>query len=74
MLSRKIPTNTEEELPHLVVELKAPTVTAGSKETEQIRSYAFAVAHNERFRGVQTGWSFWLVVNDINEYVRQEMH
>jgi len=74
MLSRKIPTNTEEELSHLVVELKAPTVTAGSKETEQIRSYAFAVANDERFRGVQTRWSFWLVVNDINDYVRQEMH
>jgi hypothetical protein len=74
MLSRKIPTNTVEELSHLIVELKAPAVTAGSKETEQIKSYAFAVANDERFRGVQTRWSFWLVVNDINDYVRQEMY
>jgi hypothetical protein len=74
MLSRKIPTNTEEELSHLVVELKAPTVKAGSKESAQIKSYAFAVADDERFRGVQTKWSFWLVVNDMDAYVRQETY
>lgn len=72
MLSRKIPTNTEEELSHLVIELKAPTVKASSKETEQIKSYAFAVQKDERFRGVQTRWSFWLVVNDMDDYVQLE--
>jgi Histidine kinase-, DNA gyrase B-, and HSP90-like ATPase len=74
MLSRKIPTNTDEELSHLVVELKAPTVKAGARESEQIKSYAFAVADDERFRGVQTKWSCWLVVNDMDAYVRQETH
>jgi hypothetical protein len=74
MLSRKIPTNNLEELSHLIVELKAPAVTAGPKETEQIKSYAFAVANDERFRGVQTRWSFWLVVTDINDFVRTEMY
>lgn len=72
MLSRKIPTNTEEELSHLVIELKAPTVKATSKETEQIKSYAFAVQKDERFKGVPTRWSFWLVVNDVDEYVQLE--
>jgi hypothetical protein len=72
MLSRKIPTNTEEELSHLVIELKAPTVKASSKETEQIKSYAFAVQKDERFRGIQTRWSFWLVVNDMDDYVQLE--
>jgi hypothetical protein len=72
MLSRKIPTNTEEELSHLVIELKAPTVKASAKETEQIKSYAFAVQGDQRFRGVQTRWSFWLVVNDMHDYVKLE--
>ena len=74
MLSRRVPTIREEELAHLVVELKAPTVVAGSKETEQIRSYAFAVQEDQRFRCVPTRWSFWLVVNDMDEYVRKETH
>jgi hypothetical protein len=72
MLSRRVPTNREEELAHLVVELKAPTVIAGSKETGQIKSYAFAVQADERFKGVQARWSFWLVVNDIDDYVEHE--
>jgi hypothetical protein len=74
MLSRRVPTNQEEELSHLVVELKAPSVAAGAKETEQIKSYAFAVQEDQRFRGVPTRWSFWLVVNDMDAYVRRETH
>jgi hypothetical protein len=74
MLSRRVPTNREEELSHLVIELKAPTVIAGSKETGQIRDYAYAVQADERFRGVPTRWSFWLVVNDIDEHVKKETH
>jgi hypothetical protein len=73
MLSRRVPTNREEELSHLVVELKAPTVIAGSKETGQVRDYAFAVQADERFRGVPTRWSFWLVVNDMDDHVKKEV-
>jgi len=72
MLSRRVPTNREEELAHLVVELKAPTVIAGSKETGQIRDYAFAVQADERFRCVPTRWSFWLVINDMDDFVKKE--
>lgn len=72
MLSRRVPNNREDELEHLVVELKAPTVLVGSKETSQIRSYAFAVQKDERFRGVPTRWTFWLVANDMDEYATTE--
>lgn len=74
MLSRRVPTNREDELSHLVVELKAPTVIAGSKESGQIKSYAFAVQADQRFRCVPTRWSFWLVVNDMDDYVTKETH
>jgi hypothetical protein len=74
MLSRRVPTIREEELSHLVVELKGPTVIARAKETGQIKSYAFAVQGDQRFRCVPTRWSFWLVVNDMDDYVRRETH
>jgi hypothetical protein len=59
-------------LEHLIVELKAPTVVVGSKETQQIRSYAFAVQKDERFRGVPTRWTFWLVANDMDGFATTE--
>jgi Histidine kinase-, DNA gyrase B-, and HSP90-like ATPase len=73
MLSRRVPSNREEEREHLVVELKAPTVKVGVVETTQIKSYAFAVQKDERFRGVPTKWTFWLVSNDMDEYSASEV-
>ncbi len=73
MLSRGVPSNREDELDHLVIELKAPTVKVGSKETTQVKSYAFAIQKDERFRGVPARWTFWLVANDIDEYATQEI-
>jgi hypothetical protein len=73
MLSRRVPSNREEEREHLVVELKAPTVKIGMQETAQIKSYAFAVHKDERFRGVQTRWNFWVVSNDMDENAHREV-
>jgi hypothetical protein len=73
MLSRGIPSNREDELDHLVVELKAPKVKVGSHETTQIKSYAFAVQKDERFRLVPARWTFWLVSNDIDDFASQEV-
>jgi len=74
MLSRRVPSNRENEREHLIVELKAPTVKAGMKETGQIKSYAFAVQGDERFKGVPTRWTFWLVVNNMDEHASREVH
>jgi len=68
MLSRQIPRNRENELEHLVVELKRPSVKIGKKDIDQIESYALAVARDERFRGVDTKWHFWIISNDYDEY------
>lgn len=73
MLSRSIPRNHSNELEHLVVELKAPRVRVGQKEIEQIKSYAFAVAKDERFRGLDTQWHFWVISNDIDDYATMEL-
>ena len=73
MLSRSIPKNHVNQREHLIVELKAPKVVIGQKEIGQIKSYAFAVAKDERFRSIETRWVFWLVSNDIDDYADMEM-
>ena len=73
MLSRGIPSSREDELDHLIIELKAPTVKVGAEETVQIKSYAFAVADDERFRGVPARWTFWLVANDLDKFAAKEV-
>ena len=74
MLSRRVPSNREDELEHLVIELKAPSVKIGMQETQQVKSYAFAVQKVERFRGIPTRWAFWLVSNDMDDYATAEVH
>lgn len=72
MLSRSIPQNHANELEHLVVELKAPKVLIGQNEITQI-SYAFAIAEDERFRGLSTKWNFLLISNDLDGYAKIEL-
>lgn len=74
MMSRSIPRNHANELEHLIVELKAPIVDVGEKEIQQIKSYAFAVAKDERFKGLDTIWHFWVLSNDIDEYAEMELN
>jgi hypothetical protein len=73
MLSRSVPRNHSHELEHLIVELKAPRVKIGEKEIMQIKNYAFAVAKDERFKGLDTIWHFWVISNDIDEYAEMEL-
>ena len=73
MLSRSVPRNHSNELEHLVVELKAPRVKVGQEEIQQIKSYAFAIAKDERFRGLDTRWHFWIISNDVTDYAEMEL-
>lgn len=59
---------------HLIVELKAPKVSAGPNELAQIESYAMAVAADPRFASSTTEWDFWLVTSEIEPTVRQKAH
>lgn len=72
MLSKAVPQNHANEREHLVVELKRPTVKVGADEITQIKSYAYAVAADERFRHLETRWSFWVISNDLDEYAQHE--
>jgi hypothetical protein len=73
MLSKVIRAHRPDELEHLIVELKAPTVKVGSKETTQIKKYAFAVADDARFRSVNTRWNFWVISTDLDRFAKQEI-
>jgi hypothetical protein len=70
MLSRSVPRNRSHEREHLVVELKRPNVPVGSKEIIQVETYAMTVAADERFRHLDTKWSFWVVSNDLDSYAQ----
>lgn len=58
---------------HLVVELKRPTCMATKKEYDQIVGYADAVARDHRFAHSDVRWQFWLVVNDVDDWVQRRM-
>jgi hypothetical protein len=73
MLTRRVPTAREDERDHLVIELKAPKVVIGMTETSQVKSYAFTVQDDERFRGVPARWTFWLVSNDMDPHAKNEV-
>jgi hypothetical protein len=68
-----VPTPYATELHHLVIELKAPKKLLNAQDTQQIKSYAYAVSGDERFKGINTTWRFWLVGNDLHEFVEKEL-
>jgi hypothetical protein len=57
---------------HLIVELKAPRVIVGTKELDQIKSYAQAVAFDPQFTDMRTEWDFWLITTKMAPVVRME--
>ncbi|NTV01900.1 MAG: DNA mismatch repair protein [Chlorobiaceae bacterium] len=72
MLSRQLPTTREDELEHLVIELKAPKVKVGEDECGQIKKYAYAVIADERFASLKVRWNFWVISNEMDQYAINE--
>ncbi|MEN4524164.1 ATP-binding protein [Pantoea agglomerans] len=73
MLTKSIGKNYADEREHIVIELKAPKVNIGQTEIEQVKSYAYAVAEDQRFIGLKTKWNFWVISNDLTPYARREL-
>lgn len=59
---------------HLVVELKAPHVSAGAKEASQIKDYARAIVEDPQFAGTHTVWDFMLIVTDYDKGVKKDIN
>jgi len=74
MFSRVTRRHRANDIEHMVVELKAPKVKIGSKEIVQAKTYALAVASDERFSTVSgVSWHFWVVSNDYDSYAKSEI-
>ncbi len=74
MFSKNIQLAGAEEREHLIVELKRPDVQIDSAALAQIKSYAFSVAGDERFRDWKTRWVFWAVSSDLDKFARREVN
>jgi len=72
LLARTVPQPRADEREHLVVELKRPSRRIDSEVLSQIKSYAIAVAQDERFRDTRTRWVFWAISNEITDEARRE--
>lgn len=57
---------------HLVIELKAPIVKIGQKETSQIKSYASAVAADAQFRDARATWDFMIISTEMDDVTRRD--
>jgi len=57
----------EGQLEHLVVELKAPTVSIGMKEVGQLEGYVGGITADSRFDTATTKWNFWALSRDVDE-------
>lgn len=71
MLSRAIPCNRDDEIEHLIVELKAPKIKIRSAECTQIQDYAFAVVEDERFSSLKATWNFWVISNEMDSFAKR---
>lgn len=65
MLSARIPTATDDDRRHLVVELKRPSQPLNEDVLGQIRKYAKAVALDSRFKHSKVEWDFIAISNDF---------
>ena len=72
MLARTVPQPRAEEREHLVVELKRPSKKIDGSVISQIKSYAIAVAQDERFRDTKTRWVFWAISNEMTDEARRD--
>lgn len=72
MLARSVPQPRAEEREHLIVELKRPSRRIDTEVLSQVKSYAIAVAQDERFKDTKTRWIFWAISNEMTEEARRE--
>ena len=67
MLSCRIPTPTDHDRRHLVVELKRPSQPINEDVITQIKKYAKAVALNDRFKHPGVEWDFVAISNNFTQ-------
>lgn len=72
MIAKSLERHQTEGRHHLIIELKRPSQDITSTVIGQTRSYAFAIAKDERFQNVRTNWIFWALANRMSEEAQLE--
>jgi hypothetical protein len=67
MLSCRVPTATDDQRKHLVIELKRPSQKLNEDVINQIKKYAKAVALDDRFKHPNVEWDFVAVANSFTK-------
>lgn len=67
MLSCRVPTATDDQRKHLVIELKRPSQKLNEDVINQIKKYAKAVALDDRFKHSDVEWDFVAVANGFTK-------
>lgn len=57
----------------IIVELKHPTITLGSKQLQQVKDYFNVIDKEDRFKGDNIEWIFYLIGNKFNSEIRGEI-
>ena len=73
MLGRSVPQPRSDEHEYLVVELKRPSRDIDGEVLNQVKSYAIAVARDERFAHTRTRWNFWAVSAEMSDEAEFEV-
>lgn len=74
MFSTAVHRHQADDIEHLVVELKAPSVKIGNKAISQTEDYAFAVIDDERFNTIPgLRWHYWVISNEMDNYAKQKI-
>lgn len=71
MISRVLFEPHTRKREHLVIELKRPTQKIDANVITQVKSYAFAVAADERFRDNSTSWRFIAISNQFDDFAER---
>jgi hypothetical protein len=72
VISKILERQPSEGRHHLVIELKRPSQPVTSAVIGQTRSYALAVAADDRFQNVKANWTFWALSTRMDRYAQLE--
>ncbi len=72
VISKILERQPSEGRHHLIIELKRPSQPVSSSVISQTKSYAFAVAADERFQNVRTNWTFWALSSKMDNFAQLE--
>lgn len=67
---REYPTKPKNH--HLLVEIKAPSVSVGAKERDQIRKYAEVILNSSEFDKSSTRWDLFIVSSKVSHEISRD--